>query len=74
VIKENKKSNGSKSFRAKVYVNGKQITKTFRRKTDAELWKKKMVVDRERGELGLELSQTKQTIKEFSEEWIKKNH
>jgi hypothetical protein len=38
MILEKKKKDGSSSYRAKVYINGRQVTKTFRRKKDAQLW------------------------------------
>ena len=32
------------SYREKVYVDGKAITKTFKRKSDATNWKKKLQI------------------------------
>ncbi|MBH48743.1 MAG: hypothetical protein CME71_11295 [Halobacteriovorax sp.] len=70
MILENKKQDGSVSYKVKVYVNGRQVTKTFRRKSDAKLWKQQMIVDRERGFLKLENPEASQTLRDFSVQWF----
>ncbi len=70
MIKMNKKKNGTTSYRVKVYVEGRQVTKTFTRKRDAELWKQQMIVDRERGVLKLENAQCQFSFSEFCDQWI----
>lgn len=70
MILEMKKKDGSSSFRAKVYINGRQVTKTFRRKKDAQLWRQQHLVDRERGILNLVNQMSLKTLIEFSHEWF----
>ena len=70
MIKMNKKKDGTLSYRVKVYVDGEQVTKTFVRKKDAELWKQQMIVDRERGVLKLESKECQLTFGEFSQQWL----
>jgi hypothetical protein len=65
-----KGKSGQTTYRAKVYVDGRQITKTFKRKRDAELWKQQMVVDRERGVLKLDAKKDEiPSFREFQERW-----
>lgn len=71
MILSKKNKSGNISYRVKVYVNGRQVAKTFTRKRDAELWKQKMVVDRERGYLKLEAQKNSSpTFLEFQEQWF----
>lgn len=70
MIQEKKKRDGSSSYRAKVYINGRQVTKTFRRKADAKLWIQQHIVDRERGVLNLINQTATKSLNEFSQEWF----
>lgn len=70
MILENKKQDGSTSYKVKVYVNGRQVTKTFRRKADAKLWKQQMIVDRERGVLKPDNAETNRLLRDFSAQWF----
>ena len=59
------------SYREKVYVDGKSITKTFKRKSDALNWKKNYSLEVQRKEaLGINHIQSID-FKSFSELWIK---
>jgi integrase len=40
---------GNVSYREKVYVNGKSVTKSFLRKSDATSWKRRILSERDRG-------------------------
>ena len=58
------------SYREKVYVNGKAVTKTFKRKSDAADWKKSFQVERQRRE-ALGISQIKSIdFESFAKLWI----
>ena len=70
MIQEMRKKDKSCTFKVKVYVQGRQVTKTFRRKKDAQLWQQQMVVDRERGVLKPTNSAATKTLAEFSREWF----
>ena len=70
MIQEMKKKDGTSTFRVKVYIEGRQVTKTFRRKKDAQLWQQQIVVDRERGVLKPINHEASKTFAEFSREWF----
>lgn len=57
------KKDGSKSFREKIYVNGRSVSQTFSRKSDAIAWKRRAISDRDRAiALGMSI---KKEIKYF---------
>ncbi len=59
-----------KSYREKVYVNGKAISKTFKRKSDALKWKSSFACEqRKREALGIAHIQSVD-FKSFIQEWI----
>ena len=63
------------SYREKVYINGKAVTKTFKRKTDASDWKKHFQAEQKRREaLGIAQIQSID-FESFAKNWleIKKN-
>ncbi len=70
MIQELKKKDGTSTFKVKVYIEGRQVTKTFRRKKDAQLWQQQIVVDRERGVLKPTNQEALKTLAEFSREWF----
>ncbi|MCT4642485.1 MAG: site-specific integrase [Bacteriovoracaceae bacterium] len=47
-MKPKKLKNGDLSYRPKVYIDGKAITKVFRRKSDAIAWKQRVTAERDR--------------------------
>ncbi|MFP5492023.1 MAG: tyrosine-type recombinase/integrase [Bacteriovoracia bacterium] len=61
---------GSVTYRAKVYIDGRQMTETFKRKKDAQLWKQQMLVDRQRGTLKTAAQESNKTLSEFSQDWF----
>ena len=66
-----KRKNGY-SYRVKVYVDGKSISKTFKRKTDANRWKRKILVDRDQGSLTGNVPYKGIPFSDFSKMWMDK--
>jgi hypothetical protein len=54
-------------YRAVIRVQGKQLTKSFLRKVDAERWEREMLLQRETGGLTLEIKQSTLTLDELRE-------
>jgi site-specific recombinase XerD len=66
-----KKTNGELRFKEKVrLVSGKILTKTFRRKTDAVIWKRKVETEKTQGSLGI-TSVKKIRCTEIADSWFK---
>lgn len=64
-----KRKNGEQSYRAKVYINGKPLYETFRRKTDADAWKRRVIADRDRS-IALGVTPKKEIrFSDFGEIW-----
>ncbi len=70
MIIQKQKKDGSFSYKVKIYVEGKQVTKTFRRKADAQQWERQMIVDRERGLLRPENPEAQKPLREFACTWL----
>ena len=63
------------SYREKVYINGKAVSKTFKRKSDALRWKRNVATEAQRKEsLGIEDTRSID-FESYSVEWLemKKN-
>ena len=70
MIIEYKNKDGSTTYRAKIYLDGRQVTETFKRKKDAQSWKQQMLVDRLRGNLKTSAQESSKTLIEFSHDWF----
>lgn len=70
-----KHKNGTITYREKVYINGRSVSRCFKRKTDAHDWKKKMELERNKCEFWGVSSNTNISFNDFIGEWleIKKN-
>ncbi|MDA8793765.1 site-specific integrase [Bacteriovoracaceae bacterium] len=65
-----KRKNGKISYREKVYIDGKSITKTFQRKTDAAKWKSRLLIERDRNNsLGIKKLESI-TVNKYFEIWL----
>lgn len=64
------KTKNKSRYRAKVYLHGRAITKTFERKADAEKWKRQKLDERERIEIFNEPVIKDITLSKFAEIWI----
>ncbi|MGZ6289782.1 MAG: tyrosine-type recombinase/integrase, partial [Bdellovibrionota bacterium] len=71
MIEKIKLKHGS-SFRARItWIDGKPMTQTFRRKTDAESWKRKKLEERDQVRITGIVIQDSLTFGEFVEKWMK---
>jgi integrase len=60
------------SYRARItWIDGKLMTQTFRRKTDAETWKRKKIEERDQVRITGIVIQDSLTFGEFVEKWMK---
>lgn len=60
-------------FRAKIYINGKAVTRTFTRKTDADKWKRQKLIEKEQF-MAFGVSEPREmTLAEFIDHWFKQN-
>ena len=60
----------SGAYRAKVYVNGRAITKAFQRKQDAVFWKQRVSMEKGQAEAMGKLYQPHLTFEEFAKIWF----
>lgn len=60
------------SYRAKIYwINGKEMSQSFRRKADAESWEMKKLEERDQVRISGIVIQDSLTFGEFVEKWMK---
>lgn len=65
------RKNGKQSFREKVYIEGKAVSKTFSRRSDAIAWKRRIKIEEDRRKaLGLDRME-KTLFKDFVPRWKK---
>jgi integrase len=64
------KNKNGQSFKVTVRVNGQKISKCFKRKTDAQVWKQEMLVERRKGSF-INLSEdSKMTFEQVYNQWL----
>lgn len=59
------------TYCARIFLNGRRISKTFKRKENAESWERRLLHDRDSGRVGLERLDDKLSLLTFSERWLR---
>lgn len=67
IVRINKK--GKKSYQVKVDSQGKQVTKTFKKKEDADAYDRKLKDEKRNGEVFIASRSLKKTLNDFFFEW-----
>ena len=65
-----KNKNGTTTYREKVYINGRAISKTFKRKSDAVTWKKKLQTEKQQMEIWGQSLNSTILFGEFLKTWL----
>jgi integrase len=72
MIFKEKRKNGV-AYQARIYFNGRRISKTFERRADAEAWERFYLHQKDRGALGFDVIEPKapcMTLRVFSQKWL----
>lgn len=59
------------TYCARVFINRRRISKTFKLKAHAEAWERKQLHDQDSGKAGIERQEESPTLREFSERWMR---